>query len=116
MPSIAFLDAFADAWNRGDVDAIMSSMTEDCVFVTSGGDRFEGQAVVREVFEDVVSSFKDLTFKDPKHIVDGDRGMTEWLFCGTDVEDGEAMEVEGCDVFTFRDGPIAVKNTYMKAG
>ena len=26
------LQAFADAWNRHDVDALMSMMTTDCVF------------------------------------------------------------------------------------
>ena len=27
-----FLQAFADAWNRHDVDALMSFMSDDCVF------------------------------------------------------------------------------------
>jgi len=31
--------AFADAWNRHDIDALMSFMTEDCVFEASS--RFE---------------------------------------------------------------------------
>lgn len=31
------LQAFADAWNRHDVDALMSFMTEDCVFESSAG-------------------------------------------------------------------------------
>jgi len=30
-----FLQAFADAWNRHDVDALMSFMIEDCVFKAS---------------------------------------------------------------------------------
>ena len=33
----AFLDAFGDAWNRHDTDAILADMTEDCVFQNSGG-------------------------------------------------------------------------------
>ena len=33
----AFLDALADAWNRHDVGAIMSAMTDDCVFEASAG-------------------------------------------------------------------------------
>jgi hypothetical protein len=32
-----FLQRFADAWNRHDVDARMSFMTEDCVFEASAG-------------------------------------------------------------------------------
>ena len=34
--TLEFLDAFA-AWNRHDVNAIMSAMTEDCVFEASAG-------------------------------------------------------------------------------
>ena len=52
--SEAFLDDFANAWNRHDVDAILSMMTADCVFessrsartwlgcVTSGRPKFDG--------------------------------------------------------------------------
>jgi Ketosteroid isomerase homolog len=35
--STAVLQAFAEAWNRHDVDALMSFMTEDCVFEASAG-------------------------------------------------------------------------------
>ena len=35
--TIKVLQAFADAWNRHDVDALMSFMTEDCVFEASAG-------------------------------------------------------------------------------
>lgn len=46
------LRAFADAWNRHDVDALMSFMTEDCVFEASGGPetcgtRYVGREAVR---------------------------------------------------------------------
>ena len=114
MPNVAFLEAFAEAWNRHDIDAIMAAMTEDCVFVTSNGSRYDGQEAVREVFEDVIASYTGLTFKNARHAVDGKRGISEWIFSGVDVEDGEVMEIDGCDVFTFRDGLIALKNTYMK--
>jgi ketosteroid isomerase-like protein len=33
------LQAFADAWNRHDADALMSFMTDDCVFEASAGTR-----------------------------------------------------------------------------
>ena len=39
--------------------------------------------------------------------------MSEWIFTGTRA-DGIRLEVNGCDVFTFRDGRIAVKNSYRK--
>ncbi len=33
--TVELLDAFADAWNRHDADALMSFMSEDCVFESS---------------------------------------------------------------------------------
>lgn len=36
--AVELLEAFADAWNRHDVDDLMSFMTDDCVFESSGGD------------------------------------------------------------------------------
>ena len=46
------LQAFAEAWNRHDLDALMSFMTEDCVFEASAGvdvcgTRFTGRESVR---------------------------------------------------------------------
>jgi|GEM_PF-2245892 hypothetical protein len=38
MPSVEFLQAFAAAWNRHDIDAIMMYMAEDGVFVSSSGE------------------------------------------------------------------------------
>jgi ketosteroid isomerase-like protein len=114
----AFLDAFADAWNRHDVDAIMSAMTDDCVFEASAGvgvrgTVYDGQRQVRKGVEAVFEQFHDARWSGPKHFIAGDRGVTEWVFSGT-RDDGVRVEVQGCDVFTFRDGKIAVKNSYRK--
>lgn len=37
------LDEFADAWNRHDLDALMSMMTADCVFQASAGNTVDGE-------------------------------------------------------------------------
>lgn len=52
------LQTFADAWNRHDVDALMSFMTEDCVFESSTGadicgTRYAGREAVRAGFAEV---------------------------------------------------------------
>ena len=41
------------------------------------------------------------------------QGGTEWIFTGT-KKDGARVEVTGCDLFTFKDGKIAIKNSYRK--
>lgn len=113
-----WLQAFADAFNRHDADAIMSFMTDDCVFEASAGPdacgaRFEGRNAVRAAFEDVWSTYPDARWSDARHFVCGDRGVSEWTFSGT-RGDGARVEVHGCDLFRFRDGRIALKNSYRK--
>ena len=115
---VAFLQAFADAWNRHDVDALMEFMTDDCVYETSSGPdvcgtRYEGQQAVREGFASVWVSFPDAQWLGARHFIVGSRGVSEWTFTGTN-KGGQRVEVNGCDIFTFRDGKISVKNSYRK--
>ena len=114
----ALLDRFADAWNRHDLDALMSMMTDDCVFQASAGPQADGQRsqgteAVRAAYAAVFAAFPDARWSSPRHLVAGDRGVSEWTFTGT-RQDGTRVEVTGCDLFTFRDGRIAVKNSYRK--
>ena len=114
MPNVPFLKAFADAWNRHDLDSLMTHMTEDGVFISSSGTRAEGSEAVREAFASVFASFPDARWDGDTHFVSGDRGVSEWIFSGTDAEDGSVVEERGCDIFTFRDGKIVIKDTYLK--
>ena len=113
------LQAFADAWNRHDVDELMSFMTEDCVFEASAGPdvcgtRYQGCEAVRVAFAEVWKTFPDAHWGNARHVIQGDRGVSEWTFTGTRA-DGTRVEVDGCDLFTFRDGKIALKNSYRKS-
>ena len=115
---VTLLDRFADAWNRHDLDALMSMMTDDCVFQASAGpqvdgQRSEGQQAVRAAFAAVFETFPDAHWAGARHVIAGDRGVSEWTFSGTQ-QDGKRVEVTGCDLLTFRDGKIAVKNAYRK--
>lgn len=112
------LEAFADAWNRHNVDDLMSFMTEDCVFESSGGEgtcgtRYEGTEAVRNGYAKAWKDFPDAQWNNAHHFVRGNRGVSEWTFTGTNAE-GKRSEVNGCDIFTFRDGKIQVKNSYRK--
>lgn len=113
-----FLQSFADAFNAHDLEAIMSHMTDDCIFEASAGpdfngEQFKGQEQVRKAFEDVFATYPDAKWSNPGHFLSGDRGFTEWVFTGTKA-DGTRVEVSGCDLFTFRDGKIALKNSFRK--
>ena len=115
---LRLLDRFAEAWNRHDLDALMSMVTEDCVFQASAGphvdgQRSEGKQAVRAAYAAVFEAFPDAHWGNPTHFVAGNRGVSEWTFTGTQIG-GDRVEVTGCDLFTFRDGQIAIKNSYRK--
>ncbi|MGK2863904.1 MAG: nuclear transport factor 2 family protein [Chitinophagaceae bacterium] len=113
-----FLQSFVDAFNAHDTKAIILHMTEDCVFEASAGpdvdgEKFIGQEQVKKAFEKVFATFPDANWGHPRHFIFGDRGLTEWIFTGT-KKDGTKVEVNGCDLFTFKNGKIAIKNSYRK--
>ena len=112
------LQAFADAWNRHDVDALMTFMLPDCVFESSAGPgecgtRYRGEDAVRAGYVQIWTTFPDAHWGNARHFVCGDRGVSEWTFTGS-REDGTKVEVRGCDLFTFRNGKIALKDSYRK--
>lgn len=114
----SLLTAFADAWNGHNLDALMSMMTTDCVFEASGGnavdgERHEGTEAVRAAFAAVFAQYPDAHWGGASHFVAGDRGVSEWTFTGT-LQNGKRVEVTGCDLFTFRNGRIAIKNSFRK--
>jgi len=116
--STSDLQTFADAWNRHDIEAIMQMMTDDCVFEASAGPdvcgtRYVGRQAVQAGFMGAWKNLPDAQWRTPSHFVSGERGVSEWTFTGT-AADGSRVEVNGCDVFTFRGGKIAVKNSYRK--
>ena len=115
---LKLLERFAEAWNRHDPDALMLMMTDDGVFDASAGPdvhgrRSEGKQAVRAAYAEVFETFPDAHWANARHFVAGNRGVSEWTFTGT-RRDGTRVEVAGCDLFTFRDGKIAIKNSYRK--
>ena len=116
--TVETLQAFSDAWNRHDIDALMSFMSNDCIFETAGGPeawgtRHSGPEAVRKAFEAAWQNFPDAQWNNGRHFVFGDHGVSEWTFTGT-AADGRRIEANGVDIFTFRNGKIHIKNAFRK--
>jgi ketosteroid isomerase-like protein len=120
MMTTSELDAFFEqGWNRHDVDRLMSFMAEECVFESASGPeacggRHVGRAAVRSAFARIFAAFPDVRFDGTRHVVAGDRAVSEWRFTGT-AADGRRVEVDGCDLFTFAGDKIARKSSFLKA-
>jgi ketosteroid isomerase-like protein len=112
------LVGFANAFNAHDVNAILSFMANDCIFLASAGpeaqgEKFAGKEAVKKAFEDVFTTYPDAHWGNVTYFIAGNRTVTEWLFTGTKA-DGSRVEVTGCDLCTFRDGKIILKNSFRK--
>ena len=114
----ADLAATFDAFNRHDVDAVMSCFADDCVFYTVGGaevygNKVEGAQAIAKAFTAVWTAMPDAHWAHHGHFVQGDRAVSEWTFTGTNA-DGMRIEAEGADLFTLRYGKIVVKQAFRK--
>jgi ketosteroid isomerase-like protein len=108
-----------DAFNRHDLDAIMSHFADDCVFesprgLDPWGRRFVGKDEVRRGLEARFEGIPDVRYGDDDHFACGNRGVSEWTISGTTVE-GEQVEVRGCDLWTFGDDDkLTRKDSFWK--
>lgn len=114
------LRAVAAAFDRHDLDAIMEHFSDDAVFEAPRGSepwgrRVVGAEAVRAAFADRFAGIPDVRYQQDEHFVDleADRGASAWTLSGTTVE-GVRLEIRGCDLWTFRDGQIVLKDSYWK--
>jgi ketosteroid isomerase-like protein len=116
--SVEILKAVFDAFNRHDLDGIMSFFAADCVLEMPRGrdpwgTRYVGFDAVREGLRSRFAGIPDVSYEDHGHFVSGDMGASQWTVRGTSVK-GERIEVRGCDFYTFRAGKIVKKDSYWK--
>ena len=115
-----FLARFTQAWNEKDLDTLMDHMADDCTFMASVGIEVEGsqwigREDVRKGFASLWDGYPDAHFEPVgEEIILGNRGCSEWIFTGTKAADGSAVKARGCDVYTFKDGKILIKNSMRK--
>ena len=117
-PSIATLKAILAAFNAHDLDGVMHYFSEDCVLEMPRGpdpwgDRFSGFSAVREGLRARFTGIPDVHYGDDTHLVCDNVGISRWTLRGTSV-DGEHIEVNGCDFYTFNEGKVVKKDSYWK--
>ena len=106
------IDAYNEAWNRQDVEAIASFHAPDIVFENhTAGERAEGAAAVREHIAGIFDRWPSLRFSGRRLYVADDFAVSEWTASAT-KPDGSRIEWDGVDVFPLRDGEIVRKDVY----
>jgi ketosteroid isomerase-like protein len=107
IDAIKRLDA---AFDRGDIDAFMEAMTDDCVWESFApapdGQRHEGQAAVRQAMVDFLGSSP--VFDGEDMFACGDRATVRWS-CRFD-----GGHVRGVDVVRVLRGKVAEIHSSVK--
>jgi len=116
--AMRMLKSIATAFDEHDLDGILRHFAADAVFEgprgpDPWGQRFVGSEAIRDAFAARFAGIPDIRYQQDEHFVDGDRGASEWTLSGTTTA-GQRIEVRGCDLWTFRDGTVAKKDSYWK--
>jgi ketosteroid isomerase-like protein len=107
---------FMDAFNRNDLDTVMSFFTDDAVYDEFNGKRNKGKAAIRAVFTpQFTGAFGSMQFLDEDLFIDPDTGkvMASWR-CTLSVK-GQPTSWRGLDLLHFRGEKLVQKLTYAKA-
>ncbi len=116
--TVALLERIGDAFNSHDVDRIMGFFAEESVFDNAKGpdvhgQRIAGKAAIRAAFDGLMERCPDIRWIAVDNRVAGDKGFSEWRRQCTGA-DGQSEDWLGLDIFTFRGGLIARKDSYFK--
>lgn len=116
--TVEMLEEILAAFNRHDLDAIMTYFSDDAVFESPRGPepwgiRYVGKDAVREGLAARFSGIPDVSYSDDRHWVCGNQGLSEWRIRGTSTS-GELVDHRGCDLWEFRDGLVVRKDSFWK--
>jgi ketosteroid isomerase-like protein len=113
---VELTNRFMDAFNRNDLDAVMSFFADNAVYDEFNGTRNEGKKAIRTAFEpQFTGAFGKMKFVDEDLFVDADTGkvMASWL-CTLEVK-GRPTSWRGLDLLHFQGDKLVRKLTYAKA-
>ena len=108
----ALIEAYNEAWNRQDIDAVASMHDEGIVFENhTAGERAEGAEAVREHIAGIFERWPSLRFRGRRLYAADGFAVSEWTASATRA-DGTRIEWDGVDVFPLREGKILRKDIY----
>ena len=120
MITLDLMKAISAAFNSRDVDRIVSFFADDGVFCLARGPEavgrtLAGKAAIRKALADRFKVIPDMRWENEDYILapEANRAISVWTVRGTGA-DGEKLDYQGCDIYTFKDDKIVHKNTFWK--
>ena len=107
---------FTEAFNREDIDEVMSYFADGAVYDEFNGVRNEGLAAIRKAFgPQFAGAFGRMRFHSEDMFLDVAAGKALIRWTLTLEEETRAGAYRGLDILHFRDGKLTEKHTYCKA-
>jgi ketosteroid isomerase-like protein len=118
MVTLELMQAISAAFNSRDVDRIVSFFAEDGVFCLARGPEtvgrtLAGKAAIKKALADRFQVISDMRWENEQYILADDRAISVWTVRGKSA-DGEDLNYQGCDIYTFKGDKIIHKNTFWK--
>jgi len=118
MVTLELMKAISAAFNSRDVDRIVSFFAKDGVFCLSRGPEpvgrtLAGKPAIRKALADRFTQIPDMRWENEEYILADDRAISVWTVRGKGA-DGEELNYQGCDIYTFKGDKIVHKNTFWK--
>ncbi len=107
---------FTEAFNRENIDEVMSYFADDAIYDEFNAVRHDGKDAIREAFvPQFRGDFGRMRFHTEDMFLDVPAGkaLIRWLL--TFEEAGRAGGWRGLDILHFADGKLIEKHTYAKA-
>ncbi len=107
---------FTDAFNRNDLEAVMSYFSDDGIYDEFNGKRSCGKAAIRAAFTpQFTGAFGRMEFLEDDLFVDEEAGkaMISWR-CTLSIK-GQPTSWRGLDLLHFVGECLVMKQTYAKA-
>ena len=104
----ALLRAVEDMFHRRDVEALVNGFTEDCVVRFSELPERRGRGALRELLTARLARQKSYRLKKTCLALEGNVLANVWEGTWEDRDTGKPMAGRGLEVWTMRDGKIAV--------
>jgi len=107
---------FTEAFNREDIDEVMSYFADGAVYDEFNGARSEGRAAIRAAFEpQFAGAFGRMRFHTEDMFLDAAAGKALIRWTLTLEEETRAGAYRGLDILHFAGGRLVEKHTYCKA-
>jgi ketosteroid isomerase-like protein len=120
MVTLELMKSISAAFNSRDVERIVAFFAEDGVFCLSRGPEpvgrtLAGKAAIKKALADRFVQIPDMRWENEEYILapEADRAISVWTVRGKSA-DGEALDYQGCDIYTFKGDKIIHKNTFWK--